>query len=103
VVFSFLKTFYPAFISLPENNGPITFLHRFEVLTKIRHPPRIICKSKIVFAMMDNIQGLTTQIVEVHQYFKNYALLQVNNALTQLPSEEALKRIINEEMEQYEV
>lgn len=32
--------------------------------------------------MIENIQGLTTQIVEVHQYFKNYALRQVNNALT---------------------
>jgi len=32
--------------------------------------------------MIENIQVLTTQIVEVHQYFKNYALRQVNNALT---------------------
>ncbi|MDO9257469.1 MAG: PDDEXK nuclease domain-containing protein [Bacteroidales bacterium] len=32
--------------------------------------------------MIENIQMLTTQIVEVHQYFKNYALRQVNNALT---------------------
>lgn len=32
--------------------------------------------------MIENIQGLTTQIVEVHQYFKRYALRQVNNALT---------------------
>jgi predicted nuclease of restriction endonuclease-like (RecB) superfamily len=32
--------------------------------------------------MIENIQVLTTQIVEVHQYFKNYALRQVNYALT---------------------
>ncbi|OFX20377.1 MAG: cytoplasmic protein [Bacteroidetes bacterium GWA2_31_9] len=31
---------------------------------------------------MDNIQKLTTQIFEVHQYFKNYANKQINNALT---------------------
>ena len=32
--------------------------------------------------MIENILVLTTQIVEVHQYFKNYAFRQVNNALT---------------------
>lgn len=31
---------------------------------------------------MENIQGLTKQILEVHQYFKQFALKQINNALT---------------------
>ena len=31
---------------------------------------------------MENIQDLSKQIVEVHQYFKNYANRQINNALT---------------------
>ncbi len=31
---------------------------------------------------MENIQDLSKQIIEVHQYFKNYAYRQINNALT---------------------
>jgi hypothetical protein len=31
---------------------------------------------------MENIQALSKQIIEVHQYFKNYAYRQINNALT---------------------
>jgi hypothetical protein len=38
--------------------------------------------TKIALVRIENIQGLTTQIVEVHQYFKNFAFREVNNALT---------------------